>query len=244
MHARPLAADLIQRGYVVAVPEYRRTGGLGGWPQTGARRGGRAGGDARTDRRGRSGPDRPRRAGVLAGTLRGRTPRAVGRPSRRPERVRRIVALAPVTDLPRGRPPQPRRRRRPGPARWRPRRRTGALCRRRSPCCVDIRESGGGRSSMAPRTCRCRSRMSRTAAARHAADRLRRARRRRPLRPDRPAEQPCGTAVVIACRHGVVAVSSLLVALSRHHSRSRAGTSDDKGVHGLLEVLDLAGPPR
>src|SRR5262245_58274200 len=34
-HARPLAADLIQRGFVVAVPEYRRTDGLGGWPETG-----------------------------------------------------------------------------------------------------------------------------------------------------------------------------------------------------------------
>lgn len=34
-HARPLAEDLIQRGFVVAVPEYRRTDGLGGWPATG-----------------------------------------------------------------------------------------------------------------------------------------------------------------------------------------------------------------
>jgi acetyl esterase/lipase len=34
-HVRPLANALIARGVVVAVPEYRRTGGAGGWPQTG-----------------------------------------------------------------------------------------------------------------------------------------------------------------------------------------------------------------
>jgi len=37
-HARPLADDLVRRGYVVALPEYRRTGGAGGaggWPATG-----------------------------------------------------------------------------------------------------------------------------------------------------------------------------------------------------------------
>jgi len=34
-HARPLADDLLRRGYVVAIPEYRRTGGHGGWPETG-----------------------------------------------------------------------------------------------------------------------------------------------------------------------------------------------------------------
>lgn len=36
LHIRPLAVDLTLRGFVVAAPEYRRTGGLGGWPQTGA----------------------------------------------------------------------------------------------------------------------------------------------------------------------------------------------------------------
>jgi acetyl esterase/lipase len=34
-HARPLANALAQAGYVVAVPEYRRVGGAGGWPATG-----------------------------------------------------------------------------------------------------------------------------------------------------------------------------------------------------------------
>jgi acetyl esterase/lipase len=34
MHVRPLADALRRRGFVVAVPEYRRVGGAGGWPQT------------------------------------------------------------------------------------------------------------------------------------------------------------------------------------------------------------------
>jgi acetyl esterase/lipase len=34
-HARPLANALVAHGMVVAVPEYRRTGGAGGWPATG-----------------------------------------------------------------------------------------------------------------------------------------------------------------------------------------------------------------
>lgn len=34
-HLRPLAMALALRGFVVAVPEYRRVGGLGGWPVTG-----------------------------------------------------------------------------------------------------------------------------------------------------------------------------------------------------------------
>lgn len=33
-HARPLANALAEAGYVVAVPEYRRVGGAGGWPTT------------------------------------------------------------------------------------------------------------------------------------------------------------------------------------------------------------------
>ena len=33
-HARPLANALAAAGYVVAVPEYRRVGGAGGWPAT------------------------------------------------------------------------------------------------------------------------------------------------------------------------------------------------------------------
>ena len=34
IHVRPLANALAQHGLVVAVPEYRRVGGLGGWPET------------------------------------------------------------------------------------------------------------------------------------------------------------------------------------------------------------------
>jgi acetyl esterase/lipase len=34
-HVRPLANALLRYGWVVAVPEYRRTGGAGGWPMTG-----------------------------------------------------------------------------------------------------------------------------------------------------------------------------------------------------------------
>ncbi len=34
MHLRPLANALAARGFVVAVPEYRRVGGSGGWPMT------------------------------------------------------------------------------------------------------------------------------------------------------------------------------------------------------------------
>jgi acetyl esterase/lipase len=34
-HLRPLAHALRRRGFAVALPEYRRTGGLGGWPETG-----------------------------------------------------------------------------------------------------------------------------------------------------------------------------------------------------------------
>ena len=34
-HVRPMATALAAAGYVVAVPEYRRVGGAGGWPETG-----------------------------------------------------------------------------------------------------------------------------------------------------------------------------------------------------------------
>ena len=83
MHARPLANALARRGLVVAVPEYRRVGGAGGWPQTGGRRGGRARRTARDVERGgarirRSAgaehPDRP---------LRRRPPRYVVRTASR-----------------------------------------------------------------------------------------------------------------------------------------------------------------
>jgi acetyl esterase/lipase len=34
-HLRPFGGALARRGFVVALPEYRRVGGLGGWPATG-----------------------------------------------------------------------------------------------------------------------------------------------------------------------------------------------------------------
>jgi acetyl esterase/lipase len=99
VHVRPLANALIRVGWVVAVPEYRRTGGAGGWPETGE--------DVRLALSvipgmvdevapGRIDPSRPATlmghsagghlalwAGIHAGSA----------------RVRRIVALAPVSDL-------------------------------------------------------------------------------------------------------------------------------------------------
>lgn len=99
-HARPLANDLIQRGFVVAVPEYRRTDGLGGWPQTGndiVQALAAAPGLIEEIAPGRVDPNAPfilmgHSAGghlaLWAGLRAGRT------------KVVRIVALAPVTDLP------------------------------------------------------------------------------------------------------------------------------------------------
>ena len=99
-HVRPLANALAQRGVVVAVPEYRRVGGLGGWPQTAY--------DVETAL-----ISTPALLGVVVapGLLDPSTPcTLVGHSAgghlamwagirAGPERVRSIVALAPVADL-------------------------------------------------------------------------------------------------------------------------------------------------
>jgi acetyl esterase/lipase len=100
VHARPLADALRRRGFVVAVPEYRRVGGAGGWPHTA--------------------DDVEAALAVIPGMLRDVAPGYV-EPAALPvvaghsagghlalgaglragsSRVAAIVALAPVTDLP------------------------------------------------------------------------------------------------------------------------------------------------
>lgn len=98
-HARPLAADLIRRGYVVAVPEYRRTGGLGGWPSAAEdvlAALARAPGLIDEVAPGRIGPGSP--VVVMGHSAGGHLALWAGIRAGR-ERVSRIVALAPVTDL-------------------------------------------------------------------------------------------------------------------------------------------------
>ena len=98
-HLRPLASALAAEGFVVATPEYRRVGGLGGWPQTGedveavlavVRR--LVGNAAR----GRFDPAAPL---VLAGHSAGGHLALWSGLRAGPSVVDRIVALAPVTDL-------------------------------------------------------------------------------------------------------------------------------------------------
>jgi acetyl esterase/lipase len=92
-HSRPMANALATDGYVVAVPEYRRVGGAGGWPATG------------------DDVDAALRAvpGLLAGTgVQTTTTTLVGHSAgghlvlwlaNQPHHVERVVALAPVALL-------------------------------------------------------------------------------------------------------------------------------------------------
>jgi acetyl esterase/lipase len=98
-HLRPLAHALAQRGFVVALPEFRRVDGAGGWPMTGydveaalaaapalieAAAPGRIDAAAACVLTGHSAGGH---LAIWAGLRAGR------------DRARRIVALAPVTDL-------------------------------------------------------------------------------------------------------------------------------------------------
>ncbi|MDP9444565.1 MAG: alpha/beta hydrolase [Actinomycetota bacterium] len=97
-HTRPMAQGLAAAGYVVVTPEYRRSGGAGGWPRT-------------FDDVATALQALPRVTEVVpGGTLAGRPPVLVGHSAGghlalwaalRPgaPRVRRVVALAPVADL-------------------------------------------------------------------------------------------------------------------------------------------------
>jgi acetyl esterase/lipase len=98
-HLRPLAEALTAEGFVVATPEYRRTGGSGGWPQTGD--------DIETAVRevreliataspGRIDPNEPL---TLAGHSAGGHLALWAGLRLGAEAVDRIVALAPVSDL-------------------------------------------------------------------------------------------------------------------------------------------------
>jgi acetyl esterase/lipase len=98
-HLRALAESLAGEGFVVATPEYRRTGGAGGWPQTGE--------DVDNGLRavrglidhvaaGRVDPDAPF---VLAGHSAGGHLAMWAGLRARADTVERIVALAPVSDL-------------------------------------------------------------------------------------------------------------------------------------------------
>ncbi len=99
IHLRPLATWLARDGFVVATPEYRRTGGAGGWPQTGddvemalADTPGLV--DAAAP--GRIDPTAP---AVVAGHSAGGHLALWAGLRAGAERVRSIVALAPVSDL-------------------------------------------------------------------------------------------------------------------------------------------------
>ena len=114
-HARPLADALALEGFVVAVPEYRRVGGAGGWPATG--------------------DDVDAALGALPGLLAGigvetTTTTLVGHSAgghlvlwlaNQPHPVDRVVALGPGGAAARGRGGRDGRRRHRGPARRHPR---------------------------------------------------------------------------------------------------------------------------
>ncbi len=98
-HVRPLAGALRLRGWVVAVPEYRRTGGLGGWPQTGDDiESGLANVSAMLDEVAPGYVD-PTAPVVLAGHSAGGHLALWAGLRAGPRRVGSIVALAPVSDL-------------------------------------------------------------------------------------------------------------------------------------------------
>ena len=99
MHVRPLAQALTQRGYVVAVPEYRRVGGTGGWPETGADVEAvlaRLPGLLAQVAPGHAEPDAP--YALMGHSAGGHLALWAGLRAG-PERVRSVVGLAPVADI-------------------------------------------------------------------------------------------------------------------------------------------------
>lgn len=108
-YAAPLAADLAARGWPVACPEYRRTGGGGGWPATFldvAAALDAVPGLVADAAPGRVAPGPAYYAGHSAGghlalwaALRHRLPAGAPGAAGRPPAVRGILALAPVCEL-------------------------------------------------------------------------------------------------------------------------------------------------
>jgi acetyl esterase/lipase len=98
-HLRPLAAGLVCEGFVVATPEYRRVGGLGGWPATGDDVEAVVVATAKLIDGAAGGWISPSHPGVLVGHSAGGHLAMWAGLRAGPGVVRRIVALAPVTDL-------------------------------------------------------------------------------------------------------------------------------------------------
>jgi acetyl esterase/lipase len=98
-HVRPLANALVARGMAVAVPEYRRIGDGGGWPQTGDDVEAAAGAAARLIEEVAPGWIDPSAAFVLSGHSAGGHLALWAGLRLGPSAIRSVVALAPVTDL-------------------------------------------------------------------------------------------------------------------------------------------------
>lgn len=96
---RPLAARLVHEGHVVAIPEYRRVGGLGGWPATGHDVEAAVAAAARLVDGAARGWITPSVPALLAGHSAGGHLAMWAGLRAGPSVVRRVVALAPVSDL-------------------------------------------------------------------------------------------------------------------------------------------------
>jgi acetyl esterase/lipase len=100
VHTRPMAQALAARGWAVVTPEYRRTGGDGGWPATFDDK---ADALAHVSRLADVAPDRlaPEEVTLLGHSAGGHLALWLATRPRRPTtpRLRRVVALAPVADL-------------------------------------------------------------------------------------------------------------------------------------------------
>jgi acetyl esterase/lipase len=99
VHARPIANALLSRGMAVAVPEYRRTGGGGGWPQTGHDVEAAVAAAPRLIDEVAPGWIDPAEAFVLSGHSAGGHLALWAGLRLGPSAVRAVVALAPITDL-------------------------------------------------------------------------------------------------------------------------------------------------